>query len=124
MKNSGFTLVELLATIAIISILGVISVGVIMNSVGSAKNDLDKYQEEMLISTAELYFDDNVSDFELDQEYNICIQENLVFDGYLDEYVDSNGAPYNGIIKIIPKEVNNVIKLTSSISMGTESNCY
>ena len=90
MKNSGFTLVELLATIAIISILGVISVGVIMNSVGSAKNDLDKYQEEMLISTAELYFDDNVSDFELDQEYNICIQENLVFDGYLDEYVEIN----------------------------------
>lgn len=128
MKNNGFTLIELLITIALIGILGVISVGVITNSLDSAKGDLDEYQKETLISTAKLYFDDNVNTSEATdgKKYNICIQENLVADNYLEEYKDSDGGLLYGII-ILTTEVDaneTIAKVTSSISLGSESDCY
>jgi len=128
MKNKGFTLVELLITIALIGILGVISVGIIINSVDGTKNNIDEYQKELLKGTAKLYFDDNVdtSDAENGATYNICIQENLVNEGYLEEYTDADGNLLYGMITLTAQvdSYGTITKVTSSVVEGSESNCY
>ncbi len=125
MKKNGFTLVELLITIALIAILGVISVGVIINSLSGAKSDLDEFQKETLISTAKLYFDDNANTSGVTNgtKYNICIQENLVADNYLDE---SDDNLLHGIITLTTEVDSNgtITKVESSISIGDEENCF
>ena len=114
MKKNGFTLVELLITIALIAILGVISVGVIINSLGDAKNDLNEYQLEILKSTAELYFNDNVDTSEVGTEYIVYIQKDLVSNNYLNEFENNafydTETIYGKIILKITKDNNGIIK--------------
>lgn len=126
MKKNGFTLVELLITIAIIAILGVISVSSIINSLGGAKNDLDEYQKDILINTAKLYFDDNVdtSDAVDGKTYNICIQGSLVANNYLEDYKDDSDNDIYGVIVLTTKVSDGIItKIESDISIGFETDC-
>ena len=128
MKVNGFTLMELLATIILIGILGTISFGVILNSLDGTKSNLDEFEKELLTSTAKWYFDDNVdTSTAIDGTvYNICIQQNLVDDGYLDEFKDDQGNDYTGIVKLttVVDGTGTIKDITSSISEGTESGCY
>ncbi len=131
-KINGFTLVELLAVIAVLSIISVVAGGIIVNSLGNAKGDIDKTQETMLINTAKMYYqnnldyrygyyDENNKIFVTEEltKYNICIQKNLVEEGYLDEFKDDKSNDIYGYIKV----KNNGGKYTYTYMSGGENNC-
>lgn len=61
MKNRGFTLAELLGVIAILSILALITIPVIDNSLKTSKEELYKTQEKQIIQGAKDYFAMNLS---------------------------------------------------------------
>ncbi len=126
-KRNGFTLIELLAVIAVLSIISVVAGGIIINSLGNAKGDINKIQENNLIDTAKVFFQDilnynylNSSGETVDLiSYNICIQENLVKEGYLDEFKDDNNNKKYGYIKV----KNSDGKYTYKYISGGENNC-
>lgn len=121
MKNKkGFTLVELIATIAIVGILLIISTGTIINAIDGAKSNITSAQKDLLFSTAEAYFDDNVDLSTVGSSYTICIQKDLVDNGYLEEYEIS------GEIELqITKDGEIITKVKAKeINEGVETNCH
>lgn len=62
-KNNGFTLVELLAVIVIIALLGLVAYPAIKETIQSARNDLSKSQEKSII--------DGAKNFLVDHPYSI-----------------------------------------------------
>ncbi len=58
-KEGGFTLVELLAVLAILAIIVGISIPMIGNVVSSSQTKADEAQQELYIDAAQLYFVDN-----------------------------------------------------------------
>ncbi len=133
MKKNGFTLVELLAVVAILGVLAVIAGGVITNSIGGAKSDIDKLQMETLSSTAKLFFQDNFGEegynFESTKNadnqdvYNICIQNDLVGDDYLDKFTDDSNNPIFGIIEITDVKGNQARLEVNIDTTKEENNC-
>lgn len=126
-NKKGFTLVELIATIAVIGLLLVISTGAIINSIGGAKSNITDAKKELLFSTAELYFDDNVNLSTVVTNYTICIQKDLVENGYFEEFRGENGNIINGKVNLLIKwdssnETIEYVKATS-VAEGAENNC-
>ena len=60
MKNRGFTLVELLATIAILAVVALITVPTISNSINKYKNSLYENQINQILSAAKVWASDNI----------------------------------------------------------------
>ena len=109
MRRNGFTLVELLSVIVIIGILGAISVGIIINTVSNTKNDIDEAQKEILGSSAKLYFNENVDLFSVENTYTVYIQNDLVKNNYIEEFLDSNDNRLYGTIELIIDKENDTI---------------
>lgn len=59
MKNKGFTLIELVGTIVIISLILLIVTPAISNSLKKGVSNADKQMEESIIMAAKNYFSDN-----------------------------------------------------------------
>ena len=87
MKKNGFTLVELLAVIALIAILGVVASGIMVGSLGGAKDDINKIQEKMIISAAKAYVVDNGCSGTCTVSVSTLISE-----GYIDDTTDVRGS--------------------------------
>lgn len=134
LNKKGFTLIELLAVIAILGIITVIAGASIVNTMSDAKGDIDAIQENSLISTAKIYFQDNFYDttnyefsYTTDDSdintYIICIQNDLVGDNYFDEVTDKKNNPITGIIYL--KDVNgDQSKLEATVDTTVaETNC-
>ena len=121
-KKNGFTLVELLAVIVVLGLISAIASGIIINTLGNAKSDINKVQENMLIDTAKLYYQDNYGESGYDTAKSICIQYDLVDGGYLENFTNDKGQKYYGTISITTSSNKQTFKLNSySTSTTNES---
>lgn len=124
-NKNGFTLVELLAVIVILGILAVIAGGSIISSLGGAKSDIDEVQKKLIIGTAKLYYQDNYGEDGYtfhgeDGKKVICIQENLVKEGYLDDFVNDEGEAIPGKLYITEDGSKVSVEIEANIE---ENNC-
>lgn len=78
-KEEGFTLVELLAVLAILALIVGIAIPMIGNVITNAKISTDASQTELVEDAAQIYFLDN------GDETTVTIDK-LIKDGYLEEY--------------------------------------
>ena len=83
-KEGGFTLVELLAVIAILALIVGISIPLIGNVIGDARDNTEAAQDELVIDAAQLYFVEN------DTKTSVTLAD-LIKDGFLEA-----GAEYGG----------------------------
>ena len=93
MKKSGFTLLELLATIIILGLLTTIVIGVILPLLNRGNDEYYKNQENMLVLAARDYFADNRSRLpkEIGETSTVTLKE-LIEGKYIDPIKDKEGV--------------------------------
>ena len=103
MKKKGFTLVELLGVLVVLSIILVVTIPVIINTLKNTDTNKQKDHEKNILSSAELYIEKKRSAFpslDGDNGYAVLKVGDLINAGYLKkaEYVDESDN-YIGICK-------------------------
>ena len=89
-KRNGFTLVELMAVIIIISLIALLTFPNIINQIKKTKKSNNKMIEDVVIEQAKKYVNDNEEEFQDDDGYCLSI-DTLVDKGYVNEQlVDIN----------------------------------
>ena len=93
MKKSGFTLLELLATIIILGLLTTIVIGVILPLLNRGNDEYYKNQENMLVLAARDYFADHRSRLPKEiGETSIVTLKELIEGKYIDPIKDKEGV--------------------------------
>lgn len=88
MNKRGFTLIEILAVVMLISLIFILVIPKITNSLKKKKSDIDITTTNLVLSAAKLYVQDNSSKFEKTDGNVSCIPLNiLVRKGYLESSV-------------------------------------
>ena len=104
MKKNGFTLVELLAVVTIISILLLLVAPKIVNQLNNSKNDVNEVTKKIIYSAAEKYIKDN----NMKIEYDYCLSvEELQDKEYLSDTITDNKSGLDiskKSIRITPKD--------------------
>lgn len=111
MKKDGFTLVELLGVLVIISLILIVSVPAIINNFKSSENEeMENFKKE-LYGAAESYYIENIDRFDFDTSptYKIYVSE-LVSEGYI------SGSRVNPTFKTKISFENSYIELTKTSS--------
>ena len=88
MNKKGFTLIEVLAVVIILTLLMLLVVPNVVNKFSTKKNEVKQVNDELIISAAKLYVDDHSDEFikENDMQYCVSIQK-LVDEDYLNSKV-------------------------------------
>lgn len=93
MKNKGFTLIELMGVIVILSIIAIIAIPTIDRQLKEGREDLSENQLENIKTSARLWASDNTD--KLPESGDVCYlrYSNLVTSGYVDEkLIDINSS--------------------------------
>lgn len=86
MNNKGFTLVELLGTLIIITLMTVLIVPKILEWFNNSTDTYRELNEELIVESARLYVDDRPNEFKKQNGKVYCIQmQTLIDSGYLEE---------------------------------------
>lgn len=78
MKNKGFTLIEMLGVMIILTFLAFLVSEVIINNLNDTNSKLEKTVEDLLISSAKDYVSKNIEDFDLDINKSYCLNYNTL----------------------------------------------
>ncbi len=82
--KNGFTLVELIAVIIILSLIAIIAFPAILNIVRDSENQIDESSKEIILTQAKAYVNDNVNDFAKVNGNSYCVSINsLATSGFL-----------------------------------------
>ena len=100
MKNKGFTLVELIATLIILSIIALIVTPNILVSISDYKNQVYDNNIQAIKGAAISWAADNVSDTHFPSDENISLLvtiEELIKEGHIDEHIKDlvNGGNFD-----------------------------
>ena len=92
MKKNGFTLVELLAVVSIISLLLLLVAPKIVNQLNNSKEEVNDVTKKIIYSAAEKYIKDN----NMKIEYDYCLSvEELQDKEYLSNTITDNRWRWN-----------------------------
>ena len=110
MNNKAFTLMELLATIIIISLITALAVPAVINQIANNKSKIDDATKKIIYNAAELYMTNNISEYPKLSGNKYCIS--------LDRLVDA------GILEtpINDYKTGDTISLTKKVSVSVNSN--
>ena len=86
MKNKGFTLMELLGVIIILSVLILITFPIILNQIGNTKKEIKDSTKVLIIDAAKDYYEDNINNYETYEGMTYCINT-LSEQGYLNKKI-------------------------------------
>lgn len=135
MKNKGYTLLELLGVIVILSVLVTLVFPSVINFIKKGNDTKESITNELIISAAEDYINDNSSELYLTSGTEYCISvDTLIGKEYLTEITDTNElhsksvkVTYNNKsnYEIIDSNDCSVCKLVSGtdISFGIKYQC-
>jgi len=101
-KRNGFTLVELMAVIIIISLIVLLTFPNIINQIKKTKKSNNKMIEDVVIEQAKKYVSDNPDEFQDDDGYCLSI-DTLVDKGYVNEQLVGINNKDNDVIMMIKK---------------------
>lgn len=119
MRKKGFTLIELVGVIIIISILSLLFFPSLINQFKKTSDNMDETTKKIIIDSAKIYVDNNESNFDKSKTY--CITISTLIDN---EYLEDNFTEYNKdyIIKNkVVQAIGNGDKFIYSIV--SENNC-
>ena len=121
MKKNGFTLVELLAVVSIISILLLLVAPKIVNQLNNSKKDVNDVTKKLIYNAAEKYIKDN----NMNLEYDYCLSvEELQDKEYLSDTITDNKSGLDiskKSVVITPKEnLEYEYELTNECTSATD----
>lgn len=105
-NNRGFTLVELLGSIVILGVIGLIVTPPIINQIKNAKNKVSASSISYLYSSGESYIKENLNKYPMTTNSVICVK--------MSELID-NGNVKEAYIKEHNIDLSSALKFTVSI---------
>ena len=107
--KKGFTLVELLGVIVILTVIGFIAVPAALNMYRGSKEELSDLAEQVLITSTKSYVNDNENDFPIYNGNVYCVSlKKVVRENYLKTpVIDANTGEEIDLNKIVEVKVTN-----------------
>ena len=104
MNNKGFTLIELIGSIIILTIIALVVFPAVLNIMTSSQGKIDNAKKNLIERAAKEYVEDNVNNYPRTTELseNITVEE-LINKGYIKEKtidVDKDTAIYHGCVNV------------------------
>lgn len=102
MKNKGFTLVELIATLIVLSIVALIVVPNIYENIKEAKKGIKITQLESIVDSAKEWAADHITELSIEKDTYVFLKD-LQSGGYIDYnlYKNTDGEQYNDNLFIL-----------------------
>ena len=105
MNKKGFTLIEIIATILVITVLTLLIVPNILNSVNNKRKDISSTAKQMIYAAADIYVNENEATFQALDDAVYCIKlETLVDSGKLSKPIKDlktdKEIPLNYYVKV------------------------
>ena len=96
MNNKGFTLIEVVTAVVIMSLLGTIAVTSMMSVLKSGNDKYYKNQEDMVIVAEKEYYSDHKGELPIESDTSTITLDELIESDYIDTVKDSKGNICNG----------------------------
>lgn len=111
--KKGFTLIEMIAVIAIMGLITALILPNIVNQVSSKSNDISKASKDLIYTATELYIDDNSNQFSKGNNIYCIKLQTLVDNGYLDKPLkdvsNNKNIPLDNLVKVSFNEYNEAV---------------
>ena len=109
MKN-GFTLIEMMAVVIIISLISILTVPTIVNQIAERKTEIDSTTKQMIYDATDLYMTNKAVDYPKLQGNVYCISlDTLVQNGYLTspikDFTSGNQIPLTKKVRVTVKNI-------------------
>ncbi len=107
MNNKGFTLIEVVTAVVIMSLLGTIAITSMMSVLKNGNDKYYKNQENMVIMAAKEYYSDHKGELPIENDTSTITLDELIENDYIDTVKDSKGNVCNGESKVTVSKIDN-----------------